>query len=295
MTDLSLTVTGSAAAVPVGSNVTFTVRVANAGPAGATGVAVTDQLPSGLTFVSAAPTQGTYTSATGLWSVGSLAAGASATVQIVARVATTGQKTNTAQVSAASPADVDSTPGNGVPGEDDQASVTVNGTATCAASTATRTADYDSWITTSWSTTNFGGDAILKVRSKASADARTLVHFALPSLPAGCKVASAKLRMYVSSAVGTRTLRAVRLAGAWTETGVTWRNQPTTTGTAATVPAVKGWVEWTVTSQVAGLYTDGNHGLQIRDATEGAAGYEQRLHSRENTSKPTLTVTFGAA
>ncbi|MFC7244122.1 DNRLRE domain-containing protein [Catellatospora aurea] len=295
MVDLSLTVTGSAASVPVGSNVTFTVRVANAGPAGATGVAVTDQLPSGLTFVSATATQGTYTAATGVWSVGSLAAAANATLQLVARVATTGQKTNIAQVTAASPADTDSTPGNSAPGEDDQASVTVNGTATCTASTATRTADYDSWITTSWPTTNYAKDTILKVRSKANADARTLVHFALPSLPAGCKVTNAKLRMYVSSVAGTRTLRAARLAGAWTETGVTWRNQPATTGTAATVPAVKGWVEWTVTAQVAGLYTDGNHGLQIRDNTEGAAGYEQRLHSREYTNKPTLTVTFGAA
>lgn len=292
--DLSLTVAGSAASVPVGSNVTFTVKVVNAGPAAATGVAVTDQLPAGLTFVSATPTQGTYTAATGVWSVGSLAAVGSATVQIVARVATTGQKTNTAQVTAASPADADSTPGNSVPGEDDQGSVTVNGTASCPA-TATRTADYDSWITTSWSTTNFGGDAILKVRSKANADARTLVHFALPTLPAGCKVTSAKLRMHVSSAVGSRTLRAVRLASAWTETGVTWRNQPATTGNAATVPAVKGWVEWTVTEQAAALYTAGNHGLLIRDATEGAAGYEQRLHSRENTNKPTLIITFGPA
>ncbi|MEU8077956.1 DNRLRE domain-containing protein [Catellatospora citrea] len=294
-TDLSLTVTGSAASVPVGSDVTFTVRVANGGPAGATGVAVTDQLPSGVTFVSANPTQGTYAAATGVWSVGSLASGGSATVQIVGRVASTGQKTNTAQVTAAAPADVDSTPGNNNSAEDDQASVTVNGTASCPA-TATRTADYDSWITTSWATTNYGKDTILKVRSKANADARTLVHFALPTLPAGCKVTSAKLRMYVSSPIGSRTLRAVRLAGAWTETGVTWRNQPATTGTAATVPAVKGWVEWTVTTQIAGLYTDGNHGLLIRDAAEGAAGgYEQRLHSRENTNKPTLTVSFGAA
>ncbi|WP_196279142.1 CBM96 family carbohydrate-binding protein [Catellatospora vulcania] len=290
--DLSVTVTASATAVPVGSNVTYTVRVTNAGPAPATGVAVTDQLPSGVTFVSAAPGQGTYAATTGVWSVGGLAAGATASLQLVGRITTAGQKVNTAQVSAAAQPDADSTPGNGVPTEDDQASVTVNGTVACPA-TATRTADYDTWITTSWSTTNFGKDAILKVRSKAQADARTLVHFALPSLPAGCKVTSAKLRLYLSSVVGTRTLRAVRLAGPWTETGVTWRNQPASTGDPATAPAVKGWAEWTVTPQVAGLYSAGNHGLLIRDAAEGAVGYEQRLHSRENTNKPTLTVSFG--
>ncbi|WP_186315970.1 DUF7594 domain-containing protein [Catellatospora sichuanensis] len=292
--DLSVTVTSSAASVPVGSNVTFTVSVTNAGPAAATGVAVTDQLPSGVTFVSGTTVHGTYTAANGVWSVGGLAASETASLQLVGRVTTAGQKVNTAQVSAAAQSDTDSTPANSVPSEDDQASVTVNGTAVCPG-TATRTADYDSWITTSWSTTNYGKDAILKVRSKANADARTLVHFALPTLPAGCKVTSAKLRMYVSSAVGSRTLRAVRVAAPWTETGVTWRNQPATTGNPATVPAVNGWAEWTVTEQVTGLYTGGNHGLLIRDATEGAVGYEQRLHSRENTNKPTLTVTFGAA
>ncbi|MCA9225456.1 MAG: DUF11 domain-containing protein, partial [Planctomycetales bacterium] len=70
--------------------------------------------------VSATPSQGTYDAATGLWTVGSLAPGATVTLQVTATVVTGGPKTNTAQVSAVDQFDVDSTPNNNVPAEDDQ-------------------------------------------------------------------------------------------------------------------------------------------------------------------------------
>lgn len=123
--DLSLTKTVNDSTPNVGQNVTFTITVNNAGPDGATGVAVNDQLPAGLTFVSSTASQGTYVSGTGIWTVGAIASGGQASLQVVATAATPGAKTNTAQVSAASPADIDSTPGNSVPTEDDQASVVV--------------------------------------------------------------------------------------------------------------------------------------------------------------------------
>ena len=58
--DLSLTKTVNEAAPSVGQNVTFTVTLTNSGPSSATGVTITDQLPAGISFVSAAPSQGTY-------------------------------------------------------------------------------------------------------------------------------------------------------------------------------------------------------------------------------------------
>ena len=65
-----LTKTVSDATPNVGDTITFTVTLTNTGPDAATGVQVTDLLPAGLTFVSADPSQGTYTAATGLWDVG---------------------------------------------------------------------------------------------------------------------------------------------------------------------------------------------------------------------------------
>ena len=120
-----LSVTQTADNVNPGSTVTFTVRVRNSGPVNATGVQVTDLLPAGLTFVSSTVTHGTYASATGLWDVGPLLNGATATLTIVANVTTVGAKTNTAQVTFSDQFDPDSVPGNSSATEDDQASVTV--------------------------------------------------------------------------------------------------------------------------------------------------------------------------
>lgn len=125
--DLALTKTVNNATQNVGQNVTFTLTVSNTGLGNATGVAVTDLLPAGLTFVSSNPSQGAYVSGTGIWTVGAINTGANATLTITATVATTGVKTNTAEVTAAVENDIDSTPGNRatIPGEDDTATATV--------------------------------------------------------------------------------------------------------------------------------------------------------------------------
>ncbi|MCU0877558.1 MAG: SpaA isopeptide-forming pilin-related protein [Pirellulaceae bacterium] len=124
--DLRLAKTASSAFVGVGQNITFTLTLTNDGPDGATGVQVTDLLPAGLTFVSSTPSQGTYVSATGLWTVGSIANGATATLQIVATLATAGTKVNVAQVTASEVFDPDSTPNDNQ--GDDRATVEVGST-----------------------------------------------------------------------------------------------------------------------------------------------------------------------
>ncbi|MFO1323091.1 MAG: SdrD B-like domain-containing protein [Burkholderiales bacterium] len=84
--DVALTMTASATTVPLNGNVTLTLKVANAGPALAAGTQVTDVLPPALSLVSAIATTGAYNVATGLWSIGNLAAGANATLTIIAKV-----------------------------------------------------------------------------------------------------------------------------------------------------------------------------------------------------------------
>jgi large repetitive protein len=94
----------------VDQQVTFTVTATNLGPSPATGVAVTDQLQAGLSFVSATPSQGTYDPVSGVWTVGSIVATQSAELSITATVTQAGAFTNTATKTAAN--EEDPNPGN---------------------------------------------------------------------------------------------------------------------------------------------------------------------------------------
>lgn len=106
--DIAIAKTVSNAAPLAGTSITFTLTATNLGPAAATSVQVTDLLPTGYTFVSATPSQGSYVSTTGVWTVGALAAGGagnSATLQIAATVKATGVFNNTATRTASTPTD----------------------------------------------------------------------------------------------------------------------------------------------------------------------------------------------
>lgn len=105
--DIRITKAVSDATPGVGTNVTFTVAARNLGPNNATGVQVRDVLPAGVTFVSATPSQGAYSTGTGIWNIGNLATGATVTLQITVTVNTTNSVINMAVRIAGTPADFD--------------------------------------------------------------------------------------------------------------------------------------------------------------------------------------------
>ncbi len=97
--------------VAVGSNQVYTLVVSNAGPVVATGVALTDVLPAGLTFVSATSTLGGCTHSAGnvVCAIGSLNVSGFATITINALVGIEGSIQNSATVGANQ---IDVVPGN---------------------------------------------------------------------------------------------------------------------------------------------------------------------------------------
>jgi uncharacterized repeat protein (TIGR01451 family) len=123
--DLSLTKAVNNATPANGAAIIYTLVVTNASGSALTanGVSVRDALPAGATFVSSAATQGSYSNGTSLWTVGSLAPGATATLTINATVNASSGATvsNVAEVWTSSANDNDSTPGNSGPTEDDYA------------------------------------------------------------------------------------------------------------------------------------------------------------------------------
>ncbi len=94
--DIEVTKTASATTVTAGSgagNLSYTVTARNNGPSEASGVTLSDvniltaNLPSGVTFVSGSGSGATtFNSTTGIWTIGNLAAGSSATLVITLTV-----------------------------------------------------------------------------------------------------------------------------------------------------------------------------------------------------------------
>ncbi|UPA22128.1 DUF11 domain-containing protein [Candidatus Peribacteria bacterium] len=116
--DMAITKTANPSTVSIGAQTVFTVTVQNNGPATAQNVIVTDNLPSGLTFVNVVTTSGTFSN--GQWNLGTMSVGASATMQLTARMNVNGSVTNTATVTSSTQ---DPNTGN------NSASATVSGSA----------------------------------------------------------------------------------------------------------------------------------------------------------------------
>lgn len=115
--NLSLTTSISNKTPALNDTISIRVVVKNAGPDTATNVGVQDVFPSGLTLLSKTVTKGSYVNSA--WTLGTIAAGDSAVLILNVKVAATGTKFYSAEVSQADQNDVNSAPGNAVITEDD--------------------------------------------------------------------------------------------------------------------------------------------------------------------------------
>jgi len=93
--DIAVFKTGPAIGV-AGFNLTYTITVTNSGPGGASNVVVSDQLPSGFTFISAVPATATVSNNFVIWPALNLAAGGRSNFVVTAVSAQGGSFTNIA-------------------------------------------------------------------------------------------------------------------------------------------------------------------------------------------------------
>ncbi len=103
-TDIEVLVTADNNTIDVGQNVVFTVAIHNYGPTNATSLTLAALLPSGVSYVSDNGA-GAYVSGTGVWNKSTLAAGASASLQITGQIQPSGIYALTASLTTVSPAD----------------------------------------------------------------------------------------------------------------------------------------------------------------------------------------------
>ncbi len=159
--DLRLDKSVDSAAPSLNANVVFTLHVVNDGPGAAGNVSVSDLLPNGLSYVSDSG-QGSYDSGSGIWQIGAMAVHDSVTLQITAKVDSTGRRINTAEIVTSDRPDRDSTPDNHLFTEDDQDSAGVYiaqaADLELKKTAAKRTANVDTHVSFTLSLSNHGPD-----------------------------------------------------------------------------------------------------------------------------------------
>jgi len=90
----------------------------------------------------------------------------------------------------------------------------------------------DSYVNQASAGTNYGTETTTLVQARTAKARRSLVQFDISAIPEGSTINSATLELYATAVTGGLTLNVHRITGTWTETGVTWTNQPSFTSTA---------------------------------------------------------------
>jgi hypothetical protein len=194
-------------------------------------------------------------------------------------------------------------------------------TCTVTATPSTTTNEIDAYVRQDQAANNFGAAATLSVESSALANRRTYLQFLLSAcpraIPSGATVRLATLRLYATALpAACRTQDVFAVGSAWTETGVTWNNQPFGTainnpptasrtasfnvGTPAgcQFPNANTYVSATVTSDVQAFVNGGktNLGWMIRDDGEGSAITYVVTYTAKNggtlAQAPQLVITY---
>lgn len=168
--------------------------------------------------------------------------------------------------------------------------------------TIRRTPTKDAYISEFYSNQNFGGVPYLYISQYVmrNDDYRSLLQFSLRSIPSGRRIVSARLLLTIyrnEIPEGTRihvSLR--RIVRPWSESGVTWNNQPLSRFVSAfSVSSARSpgsVIRLNVTSLVRRWYNRSiaNNGIMLRgnESRDSLLGF----YSSESTSPPRLIVTY---
>jgi type II secretory pathway pseudopilin PulG len=182
----------------------------------------------------------------------------------------------------------------------------------CEPGTATVAASADAGTASIQPTRNYGTASTINDRTPyigtarfgtgSNARYRFYLRFAMPSLPTGCTVTSASLELRVGNGWGwSRPMRVAPATAKWTETGITWSNQPAPENGGSLVSSQAGencWYTWDVTAAVGQLYASRatTNGLVVLDSDEGnvnPANITPAPFQREMGAPAQLEIAWG--
>jgi uncharacterized repeat protein (TIGR01451 family) len=235
-----------------GEEVIFTLTLDNIGPEDTTNVEVTNSLPVGLTFESATASQGTtYNSTNGVWSVGTINSGGDVTLELVATVDTTPTTviTNTAEVTASSEIDPDSTPNNNNPNEDDQASASIGPNVITVTSRVSSSTDDAEESLADGDMSLASSD--LELINDDGIDQLVGMRFTNVNIPPGATISNAYIQFQVDETTSDPTQ--VNIRGEDVNDALTFSNSDFNISSRATTNAVVAWTPspWETTGEAS--------------------------------------------
>lgn len=176
----------------------------------------------------------------------------------------------------------------------------------------------DSWADENAKTSNKGTGTTLQVQSRSGSNNRPYLRFDLskcvPAVATSATVGKATLRLNLGTApTASRTYNINRVTGpcpesattCWTETGLTWNNQPSVASSATATLALASssttnqYYAFDVTADVAAMVagTVSNYGWRIADSAEGNATSVTAIFKAKNASSnaagaPQLVIAY---
>lgn len=153
----------------------------------------------------------------------------------------------------------------------------------------------------SYASTNYGTATTILVKKNSTAGANRIAYLKFNLAGIAGSVTTAKLRLYgqhqATGYSGTDTVAGVS-DNTWTETGITWNNQPTTGASlgSATVTSTSQYTEWDVTSYLQSQKSAGATQVSFAVTMDAvpADGQWDQFNSREASSSPPQLVVTGS-
>ena len=156
----------------------------------------------------------------------------------------------------------------------------------------------DTYVDSSFPTTNYGTSSLLKVAAGGSSTRQTIIQFDdVGGLPQDSIVSSATMGLYRVDNLNSSTMESYAITSAWNEATVTWNSRPPIEASPETsfTPGA-GWVQFDLTKRVR-KWVQGeatNYGILVKFVANGNLSFKSS-NDGVASQRPYLDITYVVA